>query len=144
MARAPTSTSPPTPIFMYGWTSEGKLKAKHEWLCVLASIIQKCKAHNKCFTGSPQDATPVRGAPLQRAHTADLGEEGRAGRKIERKWKAFCISKQTREILKALDPDYFGGNWLSSRQNFIPLVKCEVWLRRFCWRIPKDQKYHLN
>lgn len=28
---------------------------------VLASIIQNCKARNKCFTSSPQDATPVQG-----------------------------------------------------------------------------------
>lgn len=28
---------------------------------VLSSIIQDCKAHNKCFTSSPQDATPVQG-----------------------------------------------------------------------------------
>ena len=28
---------------------------------VLASIIQDCKACNKCFTSSPQDATPVQG-----------------------------------------------------------------------------------
>lgn len=28
---------------------------------VLAGIMQSCKAHNKCFTGSPQDATPEQG-----------------------------------------------------------------------------------
>lgn len=28
---------------------------------VLAGIIQSCKAHNKCFTGSPRDATPEQG-----------------------------------------------------------------------------------
>lgn len=38
---------------------------------VLASIIQSCKAHNKCFTGSPQDATPKQGlhSTVQRAQT---------------------------------------------------------------------------
>ena len=38
---------------------------------VLASIIQHCKAHNKCFTSSPQDATPVQGlhSSVQRAQT---------------------------------------------------------------------------
>lgn len=38
---------------------------------VLASIIQSCKAHNKCFTGSPQDAMPEQGlhSTVQRART---------------------------------------------------------------------------
>lgn len=36
---------------------------------VLAGIMQSCKAHNKCFTGSPQDATPEQGlhSTVQRA-----------------------------------------------------------------------------
>lgn len=43
---------------------------------VLASIIQDCKAHNKCFTSSPQDATPVQGL-LSSAHRAQTGAERR-------------------------------------------------------------------
>lgn len=51
---------------------------------VLASIIQHCKAHNKCFTSSPQDATPVQGlhSSVQRAQT---GAERRGGGGEERR-----------------------------------------------------------
>lgn len=52
---------------------------------VVASIIQDCKARNKCFTSSPQDATPVQGLHSS-AHGAQSGakrggegEEGEAG-----------------------------------------------------------------
>lgn len=54
---------------------------------VLARIIQDCKARNKCFTSSPQDATPVQGLHSS-AHKHSLGQKevevGR-GRKQEGK-----------------------------------------------------------
>lgn len=58
---------------------------------VLASIIQSCKAHNKCFTGSPQDATPKQGlhSTVQRAQT---GANSAAG--------DLC----TRDVLKMVHP----------------------------------------
>lgn len=89
----------PAPIFMYGWTSEGKLKAKHEWLCVLASIIQKCKAHNKCFTGSPRDATPVRGLHSSEHTERTWAKRRRGGRDQKQKEseRLFCISKQMKQ-----------------------------------------------
>lgn len=45
---------------------------------MLASIIQNCKAHNKCFTSSPQDATPVQGLHFS-AHGAQSGAKRREG-----------------------------------------------------------------
>lgn len=94
---------------------------------VLASIIQNCKARNKCFTSSPQDATPVQGlhSSVHRAQTGAKrggGGEGReetggqerrsGGGESER---VSCISKHRREILKMLaaihceDPFLPGG-----------------------------------
>lgn len=45
---------------------------------VLASIIQNCKARNKCFTSSPQDATPVQGLHSS-AHRAQTGAKRGGG-----------------------------------------------------------------
>lgn len=45
---------------------------------VLASIIQDCKARNKCFTSSPQDATPVQGLHFS-VHRAETGAKGGGG-----------------------------------------------------------------
>lgn len=45
---------------------------------VLAGIIQSCKAHNKCFTGSPQDATPGQGLHST-VHRAPAGADRGAG-----------------------------------------------------------------
>lgn len=78
---------------------------------VLASIIQDCKAHNKCFTSSPQDATPVQGlhSSVHRAETGAKGGGGVGGgggeeAVEERVKRVSCISKHVGEILKMLDP----------------------------------------
>lgn len=54
---------------------------------VLARIIQDCKARNKCFTSSPQDATSVQGLHFS-AHSAQSGAKrggggGEGGREEE-------------------------------------------------------------
>lgn len=76
---------------------------------VLASIMQDCKAHNKCFTSSPQDATPVQGL-----HSSTLSGDGgkkEVGGKVgggeredaaEERVKGFPHSKHGGEILKML------------------------------------------
>lgn len=79
---------------------------------VLASIIQNCKACNKCFTSSPQDATPVQGAPrvgLKRWRKGRRGEETggqerRRRRRSEGESKRVfsCISKHVGKILRML------------------------------------------
>lgn len=98
---------------------------------VLASIIQNCKAHNKCFTSSPQDATPVQGLHSS-AHRAQTGAksggggggEGREGRKQggqerrssgEESERVSCISKHMRAILKMLPPIHSDEFLSSSR-----------------------------
>lgn len=93
---------------------------------VLASIIQNCKARNKCFTSSPQDATPVQGlhSSRHRAHTGakkrwrGREETGRARKEKKQcgeSERVSCISKHIREILKMLAPIH-PGEFLSSRR----------------------------
>lgn len=93
---------------------------------VLASIIQDCKARNKCFTSSPQDATSVQGLHFS-AHRAQSGakrgEEG--GRKqdgeedeaAEESVKGVSrFSKCVGKILKMLDPIHsFENSFLPGR-----------------------------
>lgn len=92
---------------------------------VLASIIQNCKARNKCFTSSPQDATPVRGlhSSAHRLGQKDAEEEtggrkqgGKREEAVEARVKRVsCISKLIREILKMLAPIH-SEEFLSSRR----------------------------
>lgn len=65
---------------------------------VLASIIQNCKAHNKCFTSSPQDATPVQGlhSSAHRLGQKEVEEE-RGGRK--RGWEARMMKRDRKGFL---------------------------------------------
>lgn len=101
---------------------------------VLASIIQNCKARNKCFTSSPQDATPVQGlhSSRHRAHTGAKrgggggrkqgGQERRRSSAGESE-RVSCISKHIREILKMLAPIH-PGEFLSSRRCLWGCRRC--------------------
>lgn len=94
---------------------------------VLASIIQNCKARNKCFTSSPQDATPVQGlhSSLQRPQTgAKRGGEGEGREETGQERRrsgggetemVSCISKHIRGVLKMLDPIHI-EEFFSSRR----------------------------
>lgn len=81
----------------------------------LASIKQNCKACNKCFTGSPQDATPVQGlhsnahgakTGAKRKSTVKGGREETVGFKERGGRKGKSVSKNNGKMLRLVDPNH--------------------------------------